>query len=106
MMRPLKRRLEDLEDLDYVAQCRALAAYLRGRTETDVEFFILHGYLPEASLPGPAFDSSEVLRNTTREDRKQTERLIREMAGRSNDDVEVLLKTGHWPEQIEARRES
>lgn len=96
-MTSVKRRLEQLEEKQWQERCGELNRYLAGRSLGDVEFFCIHGYLPEAPIPETPYIPGRPL--TLEEHR-------RFLAGRSQDEQSFYAEHGHWPEQTQTLTES
>jgi hypothetical protein len=87
-MATIKSRLERLEEKQWQKQCEELDRYLKGRSLEDVEFFAVHGYLPEEPIPGEPYAPG----HTSWEEYKL---LVR---GRSDDELKFYAVHGYWPE--------
>ena len=92
-MTTIKSRIEQLEERNWQEQLERLHRYLDGRSIRDVEFFCVHGYLPEVAIPGPPVDTSGWQRPTWKEHK-------RAFADRSAEELEFLCLHGHGPEQV------
>ena len=54
-MPTIKNRLERLEEKQWQKRWEALNSCLAGRSLEDLEFFVVHGYLPEVPIPGSPY---------------------------------------------------
>ena len=92
----LRRRLELLEE----EQCRKMLEEfdrdLEGRSLEDVEFFCVHGYLPEVPIPGSPFIPVRMSWKERWEHWKECER---QCANRSIAELEFFCAHGYWPPQ-------
>jgi len=91
-MATLKVRIARLEEKQWQDSRKQLCRYIEGRSEEDVEFFCVHGYLPEVPIPGRPVDTS-AWQELSGENHK------RAIAGRSEADLEFFCVHGFWPEQ-------
>lgn len=97
-MATLKSRIEQLEERNWQEQLEAMDRYLKGRSLEDLEFFCVHGYLPDVPIPGLPVDTSEWPRQTWKEHK-------REFAGRSVEEREFFCVHGYWPEQARSHND-
>ncbi len=88
-MATLKRRIEQLEEKHWQRQLESANSLLEGRSMEDLEFFCVHGYLPEAPIPGSPVDTSAWHRPTWKEHK-------RAFAGRSIEEREFFCVNGYW----------
>jgi hypothetical protein len=91
-MATLRSRIEQLEERNWQEQLEAADRYLHGRSMEDLEFFCIHGYLPEVPIPGRPVDTSAWRRPTWKEHK-------RAFAGRSEEEREFFCVHGYWPER-------
>jgi hypothetical protein len=87
-------RIRRLEAKQWEDAWEQLCRYVNGRSEEDLEFFCVHGYLPDVPIPGRSVDTSLWQRRTW-EDYKRT------FAGRSVLELEFFCVHGTWPERGE-----
>jgi hypothetical protein len=81
-----------LEEKQWQDSQKQLCRYLEGRSEEDVEFFCVHGYLPEMPIPGRPVDTS-AWQESSVEDHK------RAIADRNEAELEFFCVHGFWPER-------
>ena len=51
-------RIARLEEKQWQDSRQQLLSYIEGRSEEDLEFFCVHGYLPEVPITGRSVDTS------------------------------------------------
>jgi hypothetical protein len=90
----LKRRLEQAEEAKWRSLIEAADCYLEGRSVADVEFFCIHGYLPEVTLPGRQWN---IKRLPWKEEWKQLKAYQRAAATKSPKAKEFFCAHGYWP---------
>jgi hypothetical protein len=88
-MTNLRSRIEQLEEKVWQNISAMLDRYLAGRSVEDVEFFCVHGYLPETPIPGDPYHPSGSWPKW--KDHK------RAIAGRTEGEREFFCAHGYWP---------
>jgi hypothetical protein len=99
-MTTLRGRIEHLEEEQWRQLTEELDGYLVGRSVEDVEFFCIHGYLPEVPLPGPSYTPERLSR---KERWKKWKKRHRHYKGRSVEEREFFCVHGHWPSRAKGR---
>jgi len=85
----LRSRIEQLEGKVWQNISAKLDRYLAGCSVEDVEFFCVHGYLPETPMPGHPYHPSGSWPKW-----KEHKRAI---AGRTEGELEFFCAHGYWP---------
>ena len=91
-----KRRLEQVEEEHWRRTIEALDRSLDGRTIGDVEFFCVHGYLPEIPIPGRPFAPPPMSWKERWKDWKEFQRVA---AKKTTEEREFFCVNGYWPTQ-------
>ena len=101
-----KRRLEQVEEEHCRRTIEVLDRYLEGRSREDVEFFCVHGYLPEIPFfcvhgylpeiptPGRPFAPPPMSWNERWKDWKEFQRVA---AKKTTEEREFFCVNGYWP---------
>jgi hypothetical protein len=89
-----KGRLERVEEEHWRKTIEVLDRYLEGRSREDVEFFCVHGYLPEISIPGRPFAPPPMSWNERWKDWKEFQRAA---AKKTTEEREFFCVNGYWP---------
>ena len=97
-MATLRVRIARLEEKQWQDSRKQLCRYFEGRSEEDVEFFCVHGYLPEVPTLGPPVDSSVWQRPSSREYK-------RTFAGHGVKEREFFCVHGYWPERARSHND-
>src|ERR1700756_4702074 len=90
------RRIEQLEEEQCRRTLEGLDRYLEGRSMEDVEFFCVHGFLPELPMPGPPYAPERL---SWKERWKQWKKHERQFTNRSVEEREFFCVHGYWPER-------
>ena len=90
----LKRRLEQVEEEHWRRTIEVLDRYLEGRSREDVEFFCVHGYLPEIPIPGRPFTPPPMSWKERWKDCKEFQRVA---AKKTTEEREFFCVNGYWP---------
>jgi hypothetical protein len=93
---PRLRRIEQLEEEQCRRALEGLDRYLEGRSIEDVEFFCVHGFLPEVPIPSSPF-VPEPLR--WKERWKQWKKQERQFTNRTVEEREFFCVHGYWPDR-------
>ena len=93
-----KGRLERVEEEHRRRTTEALDRYLEGRSTEDVEFFCVHGYLPQIPIPGRPFESPPMSWNERWKDWKEFQ--TRFLEGLSYEQVEEIALDWRFPEPL------
>ena len=89
-----ERRLERVEEEHWRKTIEVLDRYLEGRSLEDVEFFCVHGYLPEIPIPGRPFAPPPMSWNERWKDWKEFQRTA---ANKTTEEREFFCVNGYWP---------
>ena len=95
-MTNLRSRIEQLEEKVWQNISAKLDRYLEGRSLGDVEYFCIHGYVPETPIPGPPCHAS---RSTWKERWSAWKKHKRACAGRTEQEIEFFCAHGYFPER-------
>jgi hypothetical protein len=90
-MPQLKRSVDEFEEECWQNMSATLQRHIGGRSRGDVEFFCVHGYLPETPIPGDPYYPSESWPTKKEHDRS--------VEGRSIEEREFFCVHGCWPER-------
>jgi len=90
----LSRKIERLEEEYWRQQLETADRYLVGSSIEDVEFFCVHGYLPDTPIPGQPFQPRPM---NWPERWKQFRDFQRSTATKSVQEGEFFCSHGHWP---------
>ena len=93
----LKRRLDRIEERHWRTTLDAVDRYLHSRSMEDVEFFCVHGYLPETAIPGRPFEPSPLSWNKRWKDWREFQRMA---ANRTTEEREFFCVNGFWPHAV------
>jgi hypothetical protein len=93
-MATLKRRIEQLEERHARKLIEATDRYLKGRSFEDVDFFCIHGYLPDVPIPGTPYNPAPL---SWKERWRQWREQGRIMASRTTEECEFFCIHGAWP---------
>jgi hypothetical protein len=98
-MATLKRRIEQLEEKQWQELLEAADRCLKCRSMADLEFFCVHGYLPDVPMPGSPLDVSSWQRPSWKEHK-------RTLAGRAVKEREFFCVHGYWPERARSHNDA
>lgn len=93
-MATLKRRIELQEQKYWRELIEATDHYLEGRSLEDVEFFCVHGYLPDDPIPGRTCSPERLSWKERWEKWKEYKRAV---SGRTVEEREFFCVHGRWP---------
>ena len=90
------RRVEQLEEVYWRRTLDATDRYLEGRSVEDVEFFCVHGYLPEVPTPGIPYIPERL---SWKQRWKQWKEHKLTCTNKSVEEREFFCVHGYWPAQ-------
>ena len=90
----LRRRLDRIEERLWRMTFDSVDRYLHGRSMEDVEFFCVHGYLPEMASPGLPFEPPPSSWNERWKHFRESQRMA---ASKTVEEREFFCVNGYWP---------
>jgi len=94
----LKRKIERLEEEYWRRTLETADHYLKGRSVEDVEFFCVHGYLPDVPIRGQTFEPTPM---SWPERWKLFRNFQRIAATKTAEELEFFCSHGYWPKELE-----